>query len=54
MRALYPAEVVEPLSLPFAAGALSTMVYRPWLGQRDGDDVLFVSTHGYGRRETSR
>uniref|UniRef100_A0A7S2DAK1 Histone deacetylase domain-containing protein n=1 Tax=Octactis speculum TaxID=3111310 RepID=A0A7S2DAK1_9STRA len=25
--------------------------YRPWLGQEDPDNVLFVSTHGYGKKQ---
>ena len=29
------------------------MHYRPWLDEDDGDNVLFVSTHGYGARDTS-
>jgi hypothetical protein len=51
IRGLYPSEVVETVPLQFATGAFSTMVYRPWLDASDGADVMFVSSHGYGKRD---
>lgn len=51
VRSLYPTEIVETVPLHFGNGAFSTMVYRPWLDQEDGNDVLFVSSHGYGKRD---
>ena len=27
------------------------MSYRPWLGEEDGDDIMFISSHGYGLRD---
>lgn len=28
--------------------------YKPWLNESDSECVLFVSTHGYGRKETDK
>lgn len=53
MRNLYPTETVQRVALPFGQGAFSVMSYRPWLDERDGDDVLFISSHGYGLRDQS-
>jgi len=54
VRNLYPSEVVETVTLPFVRGAFSMMSYRPWLDEGDGDDLLFVSSHGYGKRDPAQ
>jgi acetoin utilization deacetylase AcuC-like enzyme len=50
IRNLYPSEVVETIRLPFARGAFSTIHYSPWLDHTDGEDTLFISSHGFGKR----
>jgi acetoin utilization deacetylase AcuC-like enzyme len=51
LRNLYPSEVVNTLRLPFGNAAFSMMSYKPWLDETDGGEVLFVSSHGYGKRD---
>ncbi|RYG49311.1 hypothetical protein EON67_06790 [archaeon] len=51
IRAQYPTEVCDTVPLSFGMGAFSAMTYRPWLDEKDGEDTMFVSMHGYGRRD---
>lgn len=54
IRNLYPTETVQRVALPFGQGAFSVMSYRPWLDESDGDDILFISSHGYGLRDSTK
>ena len=50
VRNLVPTTEEFPLSTPFSDVVVKAERYRPWLGEDDVDNVLFVSTHGYGRK----
>ena len=44
-------DTVELPSRIGSMGLISTPRYKPWFNEKDPDNVLFVSVHGYGPRE---
>lgn len=51
MRNLVPTDESCEVTTPFCSGSVRTVRYKPWLNEDDADSVLFVSTHGYGKRD---
>ncbi len=39
-----------PDHFPWGEATFSATKYKPWLNERDAEEVLFVSVHGYGGR----
>ena len=52
VRNLVPSVEEVGLSTPFFTATAKHDKYQPWLNDDDANHVLFVSTHGYGRKET--
>jgi hypothetical protein len=50
VRNLVPTEETHPIITPIFNGSITTERYCPWLDEEDVNNVLFVSTHGYGRK----
>jgi hypothetical protein len=51
VRNLVPTVEQVGLQTPFFTATAKHDKYQPWLSDDDVDHVLFVSTHGYGRKE---
>jgi acetoin utilization deacetylase AcuC-like enzyme len=49
VRNLRPTKLKMPLNLPMALGCLEYDSYKPWLSEDDAKNVLFISSHAYGR-----
>ena len=50
VRKLVPSEEEHPIQTPLFRGSVRAHRHQPWLDEDDADSVLFVSTHGYGRK----
>ena len=53
VRALRPQLVVTPIESDKVSGSLTAWTYKPWRDASDPENVMFVSTHGFGPRDTS-
>ena len=53
VRALRPQCVVTPIVSDVVEGSLTSWTYKPWRDASDPENVMFVSTHGFGPRDTS-
>lgn len=40
-----------PEHFPWGEATFRATKYKPWLNERDAEEVLFVSVHGYGGRD---
>ena len=49
IKNLNPSKLKMHLNLPMFQGALEYDSYKPWFDDNDGKNVLFVSSHAYGR-----
>ena len=50
VRGLVPRREESVVRTPFAEGRLHTLTWKPWLDESDPQCVLFVSSHGYGKK----
>ena len=50
MRNLVPGMEQVELSTPFCSGSVSAMRFKPWLNEDDPASVLFISSHGFGKK----
>jgi len=51
VRNLLPTTEEHAVATPMFSANVKSDRYRPWLDADDADNVLFVSTHGYGRKD---
>jgi hypothetical protein len=51
VRSLIPSVEEAPLNMPFCSGVLRRLRYSPWLNEHDAECALFVSVHGYGKKD---
>lgn len=51
MRYLRPRTEDVPFSNVYHEGSVRVEKYKPWLNERDAENVFFASVHGYGARE---
>jgi hypothetical protein len=51
VRSLIPSVEEAPLNMPFCSGVLRRLRYSPWLNEHDAESALFVSVHGYGKKD---
>jgi len=51
VRHLTPNVEHSMIRTPFSVGGLHSSTYKPWLDERDVNEVFFASTHGYGPRD---
>jgi acetoin utilization deacetylase AcuC-like enzyme len=48
---LVPVTLESYIKTPFCTGSLTSTSYAPWVGEDDPKNVLFVSVHGYGKKD---
>ncbi|KAG5177795.1 hypothetical protein JKP88DRAFT_350538 [Tribonema minus] len=51
VRGLAPHEETATVETPFCVGTLHRTRFAPWLAEDDAAHCLFVSVHGYGKKE---
>lgn len=51
VRGLVPGVEEAEIQLPFCSGKFQRVRYSPWLNEEDARDCLFVSVHGYGKKD---
>lgn len=51
VKNLVPSSELKDVELPFANLFIGRDSYKPWLDQQDGASTMFVSSHGYGKRD---
>jgi acetoin utilization deacetylase AcuC-like enzyme len=53
VEALVPTKVTTSLETPFSSFTIQDDDYKPWLDEKDPENVFFASVHGYGSRDTN-
>ena len=51
VKNLVPSSVMHDMALPFANLMVGTDSYKPWVDGSDGENTMFVSSHGFGKRD---
>ncbi|CAM9716570.1 unnamed protein product [Choristocarpus tenellus] len=51
VRSLVPSEEKAIVTTPFCSGTLQQVRYNPWLNEEDPSKCMFVSVHGYGKKD---
>ena len=51
INGLRPMEETFSLTTPFSEHTMKTQRFNPFLGDEDTENVLFVSTHGFGKKD---
>jgi len=51
VKNLVPSSIMHDMALPFANIMVGTDSYKPWVDGQDGENTMFVSSHGFGKRD---
>ena len=51
MKYVCPRVENVPFSNAFHQGSVQVEKYKPWLNEKDADEIFFSSVHGYGARD---
>lgn len=51
VRNLRPHTTTTEVPLPMGSLSFNTASYKPWLDSSDGENVMFISVHGFGKKE---